>query len=261
MDCVEAMRTQAYFDGELDALASVEVERHLAHCASCGRLLSDLGSLRAAIQALPRAAASDALARRIHRALALEPSSPRRWGHRRFWAGAASGIAGTAAAASLAFMLLSPPAEDRMQAELTAAHLRSLVPSHLVDVESTDQHTVKPWFAGHSDVSPVVADFASRGFPLIGGRVDYLEGQRAAVLVYRHGAHVINVFSWQAHGGRPRDNATRNGYHLLFWSSADLRYCAVSDAGWPELQALEVLMQGQDSRDRDAGRAVGNADP
>jgi anti-sigma factor RsiW len=110
-------------------------------------------------------------------------------------------------------------------------------------VVSTDKHTVKPWFAGHADVSPVVADFEAEGYRLIGGRVDYLEHQRSAVVVYQHGAHVINVFSWAGRERALPANVTRSGYHLVFWQSGDLEYCAVSDTGLGELLGLVRLLQ------------------
>ncbi len=116
------------------------------------------------------------------------------------------------------------------------------MPSHLIDVVSTDQHTVKPWFAGHADVSPVVADFAPQGYQLIGGRADYLDGQRSAVVVYQHGRHVVNVFTWLASKGPLPGDATRSGYHMTFWKVGDLDYCAVSDTSWPELRALKKLL-------------------
>jgi anti-sigma factor RsiW len=146
------------------------------------------------------------------------------------------------------FLLLSPSLSSVLLDELVAAHVRSLMPAHLIDVESTDQHTVKPWFAGHADVSPVVADFAAQGYRLVGGRADYLDHQRAAVVVYQHGAHVINVFSWSGRGGLS-EQATRNGYHMLFWKSGDVQYCAVSDAGWDELSRLVRLQQQQGTHD------------
>jgi anti-sigma factor RsiW len=116
-------------------------------------------------------------------------------------------------------------------------------------VVSTDQHTVKPWFAGHADVSPLVADFAPQGYRLVGGRADYFEHQRAAVAVYQHGAHVINVFTWVAGRGALPRFATRSGYRLAFWKVGDLQYCAVSDAGWDELQGLTRLLRDLGSRD------------
>jgi anti-sigma factor RsiW len=142
---------------------------------------------------------------RVIRALDEESSidAPRRvrpnWRTRTFWVGANSGGLGMAAvAAALAFLLISPQLTAPVVGEVLNAHVNSLLSTHLIDVVSTDKHTVKPWFAGHTDVSPVVADFEPQGYKLVGGRVDYLAHQRAAVVVYRHGAHVINAFSWAA---------------------------------------------------------------
>jgi len=136
---------------------------------------------------------------------------------RPFWVGALSGAGGAAIAATFAFLLLVPRFTNPLLDELVSAHVRSLMPSHLIDVVSTDKHTVKPWFAGHADVSPVVADFEPQGYRLVGGRVDYLEHQRSAVVVYQHGAHVINVFSWGGQGRALPADVTRSGYHLAFW--------------------------------------------
>jgi anti-sigma factor RsiW len=162
---------------------------------------------------------------------------------RPFWVGALSGAGGAAIAATFAFLLLVPRFTNPLLDELVSAHVRSLMPSHLIDVVSTDKHTVKPWFAGHADVSPMVADFEPQGYRLIGGRVDYLEHQRSAVVVYQHGAHVINVFSWAVQGRALPADVTRSGYHLAFWKAGDLEYCAVSDTGWDELLGLVRLLK------------------
>jgi anti-sigma factor RsiW len=248
--CAESLRTQAYFDGELDAVSAAEIERHAEHCAECRALLQDLKQVRAALRSeatYERAPA--ALRARLTRALDQEaevlPLKSRRPVLRRpasFWAGAFSGIGGTALAASLAFFLLAPPLNNPVVTDLVSAHVRSLMPSHLIDVVSTDKHTVKPWFAGHTDVSPVVADFEPQGYRLLGGRADYLDHQRSAVVVYQHGAHIINVFSWAGDRHAPA-NTTRSGYHLAFWQQGDITYCAVSDTGWDELLGLERLLR------------------
>ena len=171
------------------------------------------------------------------------------WRGRAFWSGTFGGMGAGAAAAGLAMFLLAPPAANPLLENLVSAHVRSLMPDHLIDVVSTDKHTVKPWFAGHADVSPVVADFEPQGYRLVGGRADYFDHQRAAAVVYQHGSHVINVFSWAAtERGLPKDT-TRNGYHLAFWRSGNLFYCAVSDTGWEELQGLVRLLQDLGARD------------
>jgi anti-sigma factor RsiW len=134
-------------------------------------------------------------------------------------------------------------APDPLEHDVLTAHLRALVSGHAIDVESSDRHTVKPWFAGHADVAPPVTDFAADGFVLSGGRVDYVDGTRAAVVVYRHGAHLVDVFAWRDAGGRTRERAVSgNGYRLLFWRAGDLAFCAVSDTAEPELVALKRLI-------------------
>jgi anti-sigma factor RsiW len=170
--------------------------------------------------------------------------TPRRGG-RTFWVGAFSGIGGAAMAAALAFFLVMPALVNPLTNDLVSAHVRSLMPDHLIDVVSTDKHTVKPWFAGHADVSPVVADFESQGYKLIGGRADYIDHQRSAVVVYQHGRHFINVFTWAGTDRRLPANTTRSGYHLAFWQQGDIQYCAVSDTGWDELLRLVRLMREQ----------------
>jgi anti-sigma factor RsiW len=266
MRCAESLRVQAYFDGELDSLSAADIERHLEHCVECRALLQDLEHVRSDLRRdLPIAQVPADLRSRIMRTLdaesALEdeaaqvdkrpaerrPPQHRQgaasWRPRPFWSGAFAGFGGTALAAGLALFLLAPPATNPIVDEVVNAHVRSLMPSHLIDVVSTDKHTVKPWFSGHTDVSPVVADFDGQGYKLIGGRADYFDRQRAAVVVYQHGSHVINVFSWAAGAGASPKDTTRNGYHLAFWKSGNLQYCAVSDTGWDELLGLTQLLK------------------
>jgi anti-sigma factor RsiW len=275
MPCAETdTKLQAYFDGEMDALGTAEFERHLQGCPSCRAALEALTEMRSALKlelpyfrapaalaarvaavlddaALDGAASDEAMAPEAAAGAPREPRAnrepPRRMtGRHSFRWGALSGAGGMALAAVLAFVILTPAA-DPLLADLVNAHVRSLMPSHLIDVESSDRHTVKPWFAGHADVSPVVVDFATQGYRLVGGRTDYFDGQRAAVVVYQHDAHIINVFSWSDSNGRlPRDT-TRNGYRLVFWKAGNLVYCAVSDTGWDELGKLAALIEGADT--------------
>jgi anti-sigma factor RsiW len=254
--CAESLRVQAYFDAEVDAVSAADIERHIEHCDGCRALLQDLEQVRTVLRrdsAYVRAPA--ALRAKLmlaldeeSTALAKETPRPREraspsWRPRSFWAGALGGVGGTAIAATLAFFLLVPRLTNPLLDELVSAHVRSLMPPHLIDVVSTDKHTVKPWFAGHTDVSPVVADFEQQGYKLIGGRADYLDHQRSAVVVYQHGAHIINVFSWAANEHALPNDVTRNGYHLAFWKAGDLEYCAVSDTGWDELRGLVRLLR------------------
>jgi anti-sigma factor RsiW len=249
MACSERLRVQAYFDGELDASAAADIERHLQACRECADLLASLEDVRGAMlqgasyhRANPklRSLVTKALDRETGHSWALGGLIPR---GSQFWPGAASGAAATMFAAAMALFLLVPPASNQLANDVMGAHLRSLMANHLIDVASSDQHTVKPWFAGRADVSPPTADFPKEDYRLVGGRVDYVDGHRAAVLVYRHGAHTINVFSWAQSGERLPDVATRNGYHSVFWQSGDLVFCAVSDTALDELLALVRLIK------------------
>jgi len=249
MACPETLRVQAYFDGELDASASAEIERHVEACGECMALLRSLEAVHGAMrQPALYHRASPKLESRITAALNRETGN--QWSlaglilrPRQFWVGAASGVMATALAASLAFLVLLPPTSGQLINDVMGAHLRSLMENHLIDVASSDQHTVKPWFAGHADVSPPTADFPKEDYRLVGGRVDYVDGHRAAVLVYRHGAHTINVFSWARSGDALPNIVTRNGYHEVFWRSGDLVFCAVSDTALDELLGLVRLLK------------------
>jgi anti-sigma factor RsiW len=252
MQCPESLRVQAYFDGEVDAVTASQIERHAEHCGECRAQLHDLDALRSAIrQHLPLPEAPASLRTRIKRTLdretgaALTAARGLRMRSRQFWWGALSGLGVSAVAAVIALMLLLTPPSNALLDQLLVAHVRSLMPAHLIDVVSSDRHTVKPWFAGHADVSPAVADFAAKGYRLVGGRADYLDHQRSAVVVYQHGAHIINVFSWALGQDSLPRNTTRSGYHLMFWRVGDLAYCAVSDTGWDELSELVQLLNQQ----------------
>jgi anti-sigma factor RsiW len=131
------------------------------------------------------------------------------------------------------------PATTATTNQLVDAHVRSLLPNHLLDVVSTDRHTVKPWFAGKTDIAPPVVDLTDKGFPLIGGRLDYVNGHSAAVLVYGRRLHTINVFVWRSGTSEPRDGSFEvRGHSLLHWTNGGLSYWAVSDAAEPELEAF-----------------------
>jgi anti-sigma factor RsiW len=259
MRCAESLRAQAYFDRELYSPGAAEIERHVQHCGKCCMLLLDLKQLRTALRReLTYGSLPPALEVRMARALNQESTfriTPvnrrglRAWRARPFWQGAFTGIGGMAVAASLAFLVVAQPLSSSLPRDLLSAHARSLMPGHLIDVVSTDKHTVKPWFSSHADVSPAVADFALQDYKLIGGRADYFYHQRVAVVVYQRGSHIINVFSWDRNQRTLPKNTTLGGYHLAFWESGDLAYCAVSDMGWAELLALAKLIQGLIVRD------------
>jgi anti-sigma factor RsiW len=148
-------------------------------------------------------------------------------------------------AASVAgnFALLRSRLDPRqlMAANVVAAHIRSLAGTHLLDVLSSDQHTVKPWFNGKLDFSPAVKDV--QDFPLLGGRLEYFEGHSAAALVYGRRNHVINLFTWPSATSATSAAHTLNGYHILSWNHDGMAFWAVSDINETELRQFVSLYQ------------------
>ncbi|HTQ08762.1 MAG TPA: anti-sigma factor [Fimbriimonadaceae bacterium] len=233
MICDEArILLSAYQDGELPPERREAIEQHLKACPACAATLGRSLRLGDAIRAhAPSYRAPESLWN------ALSPAtSPRFW--RPFAAGLAIGLAGVLAV----FLLLGRPAPRDFTADLVSDHVRSLMASHLIDVQSTDRHTVKPWFLGKLDFSPAVPDLSADGFPLVGGRLDYVGRHPAAALVYRRAKHVINVFVLPARadfvGGHDLD-----GYHVRRWRIGDLDYWAVSDVEPAQLQEFATRFQ------------------
>jgi len=247
---VEA-QIDAYLDDELAAMDAVELEAHLAGCASCGRFRDDRLALRTAIAAqIPRFDAPEALQGRVRAALrkASAPSRARRPAPPMAWRWLAMAASVVLVAFGSWRLAVDQTASEILTDEVLASHVRSLMPGHLSDVVSTDQHTVKPWFNGKLDFSPPVHDFAGRGYPLLGGRLDYLNGRPVAALVYGRRQHLINVFLWPAAGpvggGAP---LVRQGYHLLHWTTPEYTYWVASDLGLSELTDFAGLLQRGDS--------------
>jgi anti-sigma factor RsiW len=252
MACDHSLQTQAYLDGELDAADSLNAEAHLENCTQCQAQAADHADLKAAMAGASYHRASPELRVKIIRALDAEnkilPMPARR--KDRFWMGAGSGAGGIAMAiaAALAFFLFLP-GNAVMVSDLAEAHQRSLVGEHLIDVASSDHHTVKPWFAGHTDVSPPAEDFKADGFTLVGGRADYVHGARASVVVYRHGAHIINLFAWADRGQSFPASGTRDGYRMILWKQDDLDLAAVSDVDPGELDRFVALVKKTQARE------------
>jgi anti-sigma factor RsiW len=192
-----------YVDGELDLVRSLEVERHLEGCAACAQVYQNHQALRSALSAdafYYKAPAN--LQRRIQvsvRRARKEESAPRRVPWRWFSIGAALACAVVVLLWSLGpgRLVSIPRGDDQLLAqEVLSGHVRSLMAQHLADIASSDQHTVKPWFNGRLDYSPPVQDLAYQGYPLVAGRLDYLDDRPVAALVYRRHRHVINLFVW-----------------------------------------------------------------
>jgi anti-sigma factor RsiW len=268
MNCSEAeVLIHALIDGELDAGHVRDVEAHVAGCADCSRKLADFRTMRqsmAAADIKDRAPAQ--LRDRIEAALPPPRSSTpapapivdfsaRRFNRRFFVGGFALGTALSGAiAATLVLGVLRDDQTQRLTGEVVSAHLRSLQPGHLTDVETSDQHTVKPWFNGKLDVAPPVVDLTAEGFTLIGGRLDDINGETAAVIVYRRRNHVINLFVTENLGARYAGAAaaTRHGFNVRHFSAGGLDLWAVSDINATELdefcQKLRAALQSSSQR-------------
>jgi anti-sigma factor RsiW len=243
MSCTEMqLLLQAEIDGELDAASCAAVAGHVAQCASCAHAQIVLRALstRVRTQATRYEAPARLRAAMLQRAggVAPEVSRPRAW-----WRQQATGFSlGMALAACVAFAVLTPGHGDEAN-EVIASHLRALQPGHLTDVVSTDRHTVKPWFDGRLDFAPPVRDFAANGFPLKGGRLDYVAGRPVAALVYGRALHMIDVYAWP--GQADRKGAER-GYNFVAWTQNGMALWAVSDLNMGELvQFRELWKQGQ----------------
>lgn len=245
MTCDEAkILLHALIDGELDAGHAREVEAHIAGCASCTAEFAAYRTMREAIASADlRYTATASLRQRLDAALAqpspapvsnVTPLASRRSVLRGFALGSA---VSALAATGLFAIVLRNDDQQLIESEIVSAHLRSLQPGHLIDVVSTDQHTVKPWFNGKLDVSPPVIDLTAQGFTLIGGRLDYVDARAIGAVVYKRRAHVINLFVAQTSSTvrKPAKIETIQGFNIRSWSDRGLNYWAVSDIGVDEL--------------------------
>ena len=239
-----------YLDQELGLSEALEFERHLAGCEQCQEVYAQHRQLSAQLkQPGLRVEAPKELAMRIKAALPGRRSPWERLGERlRRWTGGRSSTWAPVGALAMSVVALSwslslylavPSSEQRLTQELVDDHIRSLQFNHLSDVISTDKHTVKPWFNGKLDFAPPVVDLAQQGYPLVGGRLDYLDGRAVAVMVYHYKLHPINLYVWPGNnaGAVPHIHA-QQGYHLAHWSTAGMNYWAITDAGDNELSGF-----------------------
>lgn len=251
MNCSQNL-IESYVDGELDAVQEAGIEQHLTDCQACSDAEGRLRRQKAAIQAVaPYYSAPPGLRGSIHSALqrvdaeriVLEPWRRPIPGRSWRWATLAASLL---LAASLSWNVVQSRSNqaEREVGGVVTAHVQSLIGDHLTDVKSSDQHTVKPWFAGKLDFSPEVKDFAVQGFPLAGGRVDYLGGRTVAVLIYHRRQHVINLFVWPADSTPAAvKTVSRNGYNMLTWTDGSMTYWAVSDVSAGELENFRMLFE------------------
>ena len=272
MNCEEATKLMdGYLDGELDPITSQTIEQHLRECRNCDQAYKTHRSLvRALGNATPYYKAPPELLERIQSSLRKEIGErPTRNGGqntrslfqrkrsepRTILLGTSWNWLALAATILLAAIIgwnllprLQRPGTDQLLAtQLIASHVRSLMANHLTDVASSDQHTVKPWLDAKLDFAPPVIDLASEGFPLIGGRLDYLDNRPVAALVYQRRKHFVNLFVWPKATGasEAQKSVTRQGYRLLHWVDADFNYWAVSDVSDSDLQTFKQLFEGQ----------------
>jgi len=274
MNCEEAIKLMdGYLDGELDPITSQTIEEHLRECHNCDQAYKTHGSLIRAIgNATPYYKAPAELRERIQSSLREEiverskgsGSVPRdvqplnakkrpepqtillgtSWN----WLALAAAILFAAIIGwNLLPRLQRPEADQFLATQLIASHVRSLMANHLTDVASSDQHTVKPWLDAKLDFAPAVVDLSSEGFPLIGGRLDYLDNRPVAALIYQRRKHFINLFIWRdgAAADKTMKTISRQGYHLLHWPDSEFSYWAVSDVNEKDLQEFKQLFQEQ----------------
>lgn len=249
MDCREIQNLlDGYFDGELDLVGNLEIERHLQDCPVCTQIYQNQKALRSAIKddSLYFNAPAN-LHRRVRVAMRETSKDKTRQGIFSWrWVYVAASVA-FAALIILGFVLIQsrPAADDLLAQEVVSGHVRSMMANHLTDVPSSDNHTVKPWFDGKLDFAPPVSDLTAQGFSLIGGRLDYIGNKPVAALVYQRRQHFINLFVWLSTDESESGNKmmTRQGYNLIRWNKSGMTFWAVSDLNLNELQQFVQAVQ------------------
>ena len=249
MTCVECKELMdRYLDGALEPAAAATLREHVAGCEQCRDELGARDQAASRLRAaLPRYAAPDVLRARIRSAVERETVTDRRRvrlaGLSRY---AAVALFAALAGGAITFAVMRPASDEaRIESAVLQSHVRSLMPGHLIDVESTNLHNVKPWFNGRVDMSPAVPNLDSAGFPLVGGRLDYVDGHVAAAVVYGRRKHVVTVYSWPERSDDLAPTAlVAQGYHLVRWRRGGVESWAVSDIPMSELLDFARQVEG-----------------
>lgn len=233
-----------YVDGELDLLTARETEQHLRNCADCRGIEKATRALRETlVSSHPAYRAPSHLRKNVRAALRREAKTTERT-YNPWVIFAPAAACALIVLGAVLFQTTRASRNNTLVNEVVADHVRSLLATHLVDVASSDQHTVKPWFDGKIDFAPEVRDLSGQGFPLIGGRLDYLGGKTVVALVYQRNKHPINVFIMPTTTGRDTSPSamTRRGYNVLSWTHNEMKFWAVSDLNEAELRRFTELL-------------------
>lgn len=243
-ECEQTLLVQADFDGELDAGRAAELVNHVAQCAHCRHVSDQLTRSRALLRGVPRYPVPQALRDSVAQAVRSQSraearrSEPPVAGRRTAWLGWSAALA---ASVVLAIMMVVPRSPD-LSAQLVASHVRSLqLESHLIDVASSDHHTVRPWFAGKVDFAPLVKEFGTDDYVLKGGRIDVVGGRPVSVLVYQVGRHLVEVYMWpeRAGAGDMPQSQQVDGFNVRRWTESGLVVSCISDLAADELERFE----------------------
>ena len=245
LECEQTLLVQADFDGELDAGRAAALVEHVAQCEQCRSVSDQLARSRALLRGVPRYPVPRGLRDSIERAVQeqsraeVQPKAATPRGNRTALLGWAAALA---ASVVLAIVLFLPRSPD-LGAQLVASHVRSLqLESHLIDVPSSDHHTVRPWFAGKVDFAPLVKQLGADGYELKGGRVDIVGGRPVAVLVYQAGRHLVAVYMWPERAGadEPARSQQIDGFNVRRWTESGLVVSSISDLAADELDRFEA---------------------